>query len=214
MIAAVHLPQPLLSDMAISPAVRPEDDNRESLTSFELVLRAKTGDERARDLLIERYQARLRRWAHGRLPPSARGAHETHDLVQDTLLQVLNNLDRFNPRHEGAFQGFVRTILANQIRDLARRWNRRGIADSIEGDELPGHGVSPLDEAIGSEIRARYEAALMRLRPEDRELIIARIELGLPYKEMVEMFNKPSVSAVTMAVNRAVVKLAQEMAHA
>jgi len=214
MIAAVHLPQPLLSDMAISPAVRPDDDNRESLTSFELVLRAKTGDERARDLLIERYQARLRRWAHGRLPPSARGAHETHDLVQDTLLQVLNNLDRFNPRHEGAFQGFVRTILANQIRDLARRWNRRGIADSIEGDELPGHGVSPLDEAIGSEIRARYEAALMRLRPEDRELIIARIELGLPYKEMVEMFNKPSVSAVTMAVNRAVVKLAQEMAHA
>ena len=214
MIAAVHLPQPLLSDMAISPAVRPDDDNRESLTSFELVLRAKTGDERARDLLIERYQTRLRRWAHGRLPPSARGAHETHDLVQDTLLQVLNNLDRFNPRHEGAFQGFVRTILANRIRDLARRWSRRGISDPIEGDELPGHGVSPLDEAIGSEIRARYEAALTRLRPEDRELIIARIEMGLPYKEMVEMFNKPSVSAVTMAVNRAVVKLAQEMAHA
>ena len=214
MIAAVHLPQPLLSDMAIAPAVRPDDDNRESLTSFELVLRAKTGDERARDLLIERYQARLRRWAHGRLPPSARGAHETHDLVQDTLLQVLNNLDRFNPRHEGAFQGFVRTILANRIRDLARRWSRRGISDPIEGDELPGHGVSPLDEAIGSEIRARYEAALTRLRPEDRELIIARIEMGLPYKEMVEMFNKPSVSAVTMAVNRAVVKLAQEMAHA
>jgi RNA polymerase sigma-70 factor (ECF subfamily) len=164
--------------------------------------------------LLERYQARLRRWAHGRLHPSARGAHETHDLVQDTLLQVLNNLDRFNPRHEGAFQGFVRTILANRIRDLARRWNRRGISDQIEGDELPGHGVSPLDEAIGSEIRARYEAALMRLRPEDRELIIARIELGLPYKEMVEMFNKPSVAAVTMAVSRAVVKLAQEMAHA
>jgi RNA polymerase sigma-70 factor (ECF subfamily) len=214
MIAAVHLPHPLLSDMAISPAVRPDDDNRESLTSFELVLRAKTGDERARDLLIERYQSRLRRWAHGRLPPSARGAHETHDLVQDTLLQVLNNLDRFNPRHEGAFQGFVRTILANRIRDLARRWNRRGISDPIEGDELPGHGVSPLDEAIGAEIRGRYEAALMRLRPEDRELIIARIEMGLPYKEMVEMFKKPSVSAVTMAVNRAVVKLAQEMAHA
>jgi RNA polymerase sigma-70 factor, ECF subfamily len=214
MIAAVNFPQPLLPDMAISPAVRPDDDNRESLTSFELVLRAKTGDERARDLLLERYQARLRRWAHGRLPPSARGAHETHDLVQDTLLQVLNNLDRFNPRHEGAFQGFVRTILANRIRDLARRWNRRGISDQIEGDELPGHGVSPLDEAIGSEIRARYEAALMRLRPEDRELIIARIELGLPYKEMVEMFNKPSVAAVTMAVSRAVVKLAQEMAHA
>ena len=213
MIAAVNLPHPLLSDVAISPAVPPDDDNRESLTSFELVIRAKAGDDRARDVLIARYQTRLQRWAHGRLPPSARGAHETHDVIQDTLLQVLDNLDRFNPRHEGAFQGFVRTILANRIRDLARKWNRRGISDPIEGDELPGHGMSPLDEAIGSEIRARYEAALMRLRPEDRELIIARIEMGLPYKEMVEMFSKRSVSAVTMAVSRAVVKLAQEMAN-
>ena len=84
----------------------------------------------------------------------------------------------------------------------------------IEGDELPGRGLSPLDEAIGAETRARYEAALGRLRPEDRELIIARIEMGLPYKEMVEMFHKPSVSAVTMAVSRAVVRLAQENAHA
>ena len=119
MIAAVNFPSPLLSDMAIAPPGR-DDDNRESLTSFELVLRAQAGDDRARDLLIGRYQTRLNRWAHGRLPLSARGGHETHDLVQDTLLQVLNNLHKFNPRHEGAFQGFVRIILANRIRDPAR----------------------------------------------------------------------------------------------
>lgn len=213
MIAAVDLPRPLLSDMAIAPQAR-NDENWEALNSFELVLRAKAGEDAARDQLIARYQTRLQRWAHGRLPASARGAHETHDLVQDTLLQVLNNLQKFNPRHEGAFQGYVRTILANRIRDLARKWARRGVSDPIEGDELPGHGVSPLDEAIGAEIRARYEAALSRLRPEDRELIIARIEMGLPYKELVEMFQKPSVSAVTMAVSRAVVRLAQEMTHA
>ena len=213
MMAAVHLPRPLLSNMATATA-GPDDTNWEALNSFELVLRAKAGDDRARDLLIGRYQTRLQRWAHGRLPLSARGAHETHDLVQDTLLQVLNNLHKFNPRHEGAFQGFVRVILANRIRDLARKWSRRGISDPIDGDELPGRGLSPLDEAMGAETRARYEAALGRLRPEDRELIIARIEMGLPYKEMVEMFHKPSVSAVTMAVSRAVVRLAQEMAHA
>ena len=52
MIAAVNLPQSLLSDMAVPSAVQPVDDNRESLTSFELVLRAKAGDDRARDVLI------------------------------------------------------------------------------------------------------------------------------------------------------------------
>ena len=74
MIAAVNFPHPLLSDMAIAPPGPDDDAHWESLTSFELVLRAKAGDDRARDLLIGRYQTRLQRWAHGRLPLSARGA--------------------------------------------------------------------------------------------------------------------------------------------
>lgn len=188
------------------------DENWESLDSFELVIRAKDGDERARDTLLQRYQPRMRRWAHGRLPNGARGAYETHDLVQEALLQVVNNLHRFNPRHEGAFQGYVRTILSNRIRDLARQATRRGTAQPLD-DDLAGHEFSPLDQAIGTETRERYEAALAQLRPEDRELIVARIEMGLAYKELVVMFDKPSVSAVTMAVRRALVRLAEGMAH-
>src|SRR3954468_19962151 len=94
--------------------VDPSGDTRETLTSFELVLRANSGDSSARDLLFARYEARLQRWAHRRLPAVARGSYETHDLVQDTLLQVLNHLPEFPPRHEGAFQGYVRTVLANR----------------------------------------------------------------------------------------------------
>jgi RNA polymerase sigma factor (sigma-70 family) len=188
------------------------DERQEALTSFELVLRANAGNQGARDLLFTRYQARLQRWAHGRLPQAVRGGHETHDLVQDTLLQVLGNLHKFNPRHEGAFQGFVRTILANRIRDLARQGRRRGVADPIE-DHLPSCDVSPLDEAIGVETLDRYEAALSRLRTDDRDLIVARLEMGLSYKDMMVMFEKPSVPAVTMAVSRALVRLAEGMAH-
>ncbi len=51
----------------------------------------------------------------------ARGALQTEDLVQDTLTHVLGHLTAFNPRHEGAFQGYVRTALWNRIRDIARR---------------------------------------------------------------------------------------------
>jgi RNA polymerase sigma factor (sigma-70 family) len=191
-------------------ATRPSSDP-ESLTSFELVVMANAGDDRARTVLLERYSARLNRWAHGRLPQSARGAYETHDLVQDTLIRVWNSLPTFTPRHEGAFQGYVRTILWNRIRDLGRQHNGHP-SDPID-DQFPGRATSPVDEAIGAETLARYEAALGRLRPEDRELIIARVEMGLSYKELVPMFNKPSVPAVTMAVSRALVRLAEEMAH-
>ena len=72
---------------------------------------------------------------------------------------------------------------------------------------------SPLDLAVGRETLDRYEAALERLRPDDKALIIARIEMGLPFAEIADMFDKPSVAAVYMAVSRALVKLAEEMAH-
>jgi RNA polymerase sigma-70 factor (ECF subfamily) len=181
-------------------------------SSFDLVLRANRGDEPALEALLARYLPRLRRWAHGRLPPAARGALQTQDLVQDTLMHVIERLPSFNPRHEGAFQGYVRTALLNRVRDLARHYQRKGPPVPL-GSDLAADECSPLDLAVGQETLERYEAALDRLRPDDKELIIARIELGLPYPEIAAMFEKPSVAAVHMALSRALVRLAEEMAH-
>ena len=77
----------------------------EAQSSIELVRRARTGDTAAENELCLRYLPRLQRWAHGRLPAWARGALDTHDLVQDTFIQVLKRLGDFEPRHEGAFHG-------------------------------------------------------------------------------------------------------------
>jgi RNA polymerase sigma factor (sigma-70 family) len=181
-------------------------------SSFDLITRANGGDQEALDALCARYIPRLQRWAHGRVPPAARGALQTHDLVQDTLIRVLERLPSFEPRHEGAFQGYVRTALWNRIRDIARQYQRKGGQDPLDTD-IAGHEHSPLDLAIGQETRDRYEAALERLRPEERDLIIARIEMGLPHLEIAAMFDKPSVAAVHMALSRALVKLAEEMAY-
>ena len=70
---------------------------------------------------------------------------------------------------------------------------------------------SPLEAAIGREEVARYEAALARLRPEDREAIVARIEMGYDYVELAEALGKPSPDAARKAVQRAVVRLAEEL---
>jgi RNA polymerase sigma-70 factor (ECF subfamily) len=177
-----------------------------------LVIRANAGDDAAVAALYERYKPRLQRWAHNRLPPHARGALQTEDLVQDTLTHVLGHLTAFNPRHEGAFQGYVRTALKNRIRDVARWQKRRGSRDVLDS-EMQGDDASPLDMAIGQETLDRYDRALERMRPEDRDLIIARIEMGLSNDEMRVMFEKPSQAAVHMALSRALIKLAEEMAH-
>ena len=112
------------------------DESHSATSSFDLVLRANRGEGPALDALLARYLPRLQRWAHGRLPPAARGALQTQDLVQDTLMHVLERLPAFNPRHEGAFQGYVRTALLNRIRDLARQYQRRGPAVPLDDDPI------------------------------------------------------------------------------
>ena len=193
------------------PASR-HDASGDAESSFALLIRARGGDSDALNDLCTKYLPRLTRWAHGRLPAWARGALDTHDLVQDTLTQVLRRLNAFEPRHEGAFQAYLRQALMNRVRDEIRRANRRAPADPLDTNKSSA-GPSPLEEAIGQEALERYEAALLRLRPEDREAIIVRIELGHSYAEVAEALGKPSVAAAHMAVSRALVRLAQEMSR-
>lgn len=58
---------------------------------------------------------------------------------------------------------------------------------------------------------ARYDAALQRLRETDRELIVARVELGLDYGEIAGLLDKSSLPAARVAVSRALLRLASEM---
>jgi RNA polymerase sigma factor (sigma-70 family) len=133
--------------------------------------------------------------------------------VQDTFMQVLRRLDEFQPRHTGAFQGYLRQTLMNRILDEIRRVGRRGgPVEPIDTDRVASE-PSPLEEAIGQQTLERYEAALNRLRDADREAIIMRVELGFSYLEIMDAFDKPSVAAAHMAVSRALVRLAEEMAH-
>jgi len=179
-------------------------------SSLELLVRAQDGDEVARNELCARYLPRLRRWAHGRLPVWAREHLDTEDIVQDTLLRSVRKLDVFTPQHERAFCAYVCEALRNRLRDALRRAARRPASTAIPDDE-PASDPSPLEVAVGRQTLGRYEEALQRLREPDRELIIARVELGLDYREIADLLGRPSVGAVRVAISRALLRLATEM---
>jgi RNA polymerase sigma factor (sigma-70 family) len=180
-------------------------------TTADLLQRAKLGDEDARNELFARYLPSLRRWARGRLPRWTRDLRDTEDVVQETLLQTLKNISAFEPRHEGALQAYLRQALMNRVRDEVRRVARRGFTEEIVDDRHVDERPSPLDEAIGREALDRYEAALARLRPAERELVIARVELGQSYQQIAAAHAKASADAARMAVSRALLRLAEEM---
>lgn len=183
---------------------------RDRVSSIELVRRAQAGDDQAIRLLCERYLPVLRRWATGRLPAWARGLLDTDDIIQDTLIRTMRNVKGFEPRHEGAVAAYLRRALDNRIRDEVRSTVRRPRVEEIQ-EAFPDPEVSPLEAAIGSEALRRYEKALDRLSEDDRELVVARVELGLSYGEVARATNRPSQDAARMAIGRALVRLASEM---
>ena len=184
----------------------------ENETSFQLLLRARSGDEDALDRLCARYLPRLHRWARGRLPRGARSAVDTGDIVQEVLIKVIRRIPVFEPRDEGTFQGYLRRALANRIRDEVRRL--RDAQQAPIDSAWPATGPSPLEEAIGSEGIARYEAALARLKTEDQRAIVARCEWGMSHDEVAQILGKSSANAARVATHRALVRLAKEMADA
>lgn len=181
-------------------------------STFDLLARARSGDDRALDVLFARYLPRLRRWASGRLPSWARDAGDTHDLVQDTLLSVFRHVGRFEPRREGAFQAYLRQAVMNRIRNAIRDRSVRPDGTTID-DALPSKEDSPLERAIGVEQLERYEAGLARLRDIDREAIVARVEMGCSYQEVAALLELPSADAARKAAQRALVRLAAELDH-
>jgi RNA polymerase sigma-70 factor (ECF subfamily) len=181
-------------------------------STTDLLRRARMGDEDALNDLFRRHLAPLRRWARGRLPRWTRDLRDTEDLVQETLTQTLRHIDGFEPRHEGALQAYLRQVLINRVRDEVRRVTRYPTAAVLDDqDRFADPTPSPLELAIGREAMDRYEAALQRLRPEEREVIIARVELQQSYQQIAAAHAKSSPDAARMAVSRALVRLAEEM---
>jgi RNA polymerase sigma-70 factor (ECF subfamily) len=181
--------------------------------TVELVLKARAGNGGALEALLQRCIPSLRRWAHGRLPPTARGHIDTEDLVQEAVLKAITHLDTFDPRHVGAMQAYLRTSVINRIRDEIRRVVRRSVPGELS-DDIPSEGASPLEEAIREESYERYRAGLQRLRARDREIVLARIEAQWTAQELAAAFDYRSVDAARMATTRALERLQAAMRSA
>ncbi|MQA29084.1 MAG: sigma-70 family RNA polymerase sigma factor [Luteitalea sp.] len=173
-------------------------------STVEILDRAQRGDRAAIQDLIGRAAPSVRRWARGRLPRYVR-----QDVVQDAVLQTLKSLERVRHRTVGGLQAYLRTSVLNRIRDLIRGAKRHGIAVEVP-DTLPDDTPSPLEIAIRRQGVATFLAALRRLKPSDRQVIIWRIELGYTVEEIAAQLGK-SKPAAGMSVSRAVARLAKEL---
>lgn len=189
------------------------DDGALPESSLALLARAKAGDQAALDLLLARYRPRLRRWAHRRLPTWARDLSDTDDLVQETLVKTIRNLEAFVVEADSGLQNYLRYAIGNAIRDEVRKARRRPEFKELD-PSMPDETPSPLERAVGRRRLARYEAALAQLPPDEKEAVVARLEFGFTHSELAAALGKRTPDAARKLCCKAIARLVAIMDQA
>ena len=187
----------------------------------QLVVLARDGDKSALNQLYGIYAERVRWMVRFRMGKELRSRLESMDLVQDTLIHALNDLDGFTYKDEGDFIRWLSTIAENVLRGNLKKLHagkrdiRREIPLEEFGPTTGGRLVrdhDPVGTTTPSVIMSKKEdlsklgQAIDQLKPEYREVIIlAKID-GLSYQEIGKKLGK-STDAVGMLLSRAMLAL-------
>lgn len=178
----------------------------------ELVAQTLAGSTRAFRLLVERYQRPV-------LSLIARMAGDlslAEDLAQEVFVKAYRKLGTFDQQRK--LSSWLFKIAHNTTIDYLRKSRPETVSLEITaGDEQESWEVLPADEtgnpdrrAESSEAIAHLEAALRRLKPSYREILLLRFREGLAYHEIVEVTGL-AMGTVKVQLHRARKRLAAEM---
>jgi len=176
-------------------------------STLALVTRARAGDRAALELIAERYQSALTRFAHGRMPAAVRRLVDTQDVVQVVVVRTLRRLDSIDSSLRGSLLAYLRCAVLNQIRDEIRRAQCRPSPDGLSMD-MPALERDPLQQIISQEMLEQYEAALAQLPTDQQTAFMMRIEMDCGYREIAEAIGRPTAEAARGVVRRAIGTLA------
>ena len=156
----------------------------------DLVKRCQRGDSAAFNELVTRYRGKV----YAMIYNMVHNEQDAWDLAQDGFLKAWKSIGRF--RGQSSFYTWLYRIMMNVTIDSLRRRHVEGeteFDDSIGLRNIdpgsvttPRTGILPHEKAAGDEIRVRIDAAVARLTPEHRAVILMREIEGMEYQEIAD----------------------------
>jgi RNA polymerase sigma-70 factor, ECF subfamily len=166
-------------------------------------------------LEAEQFRVELTGYAYRMLGAAA----EAEDAVQETLLRAWQHAGRFDPGR-GTLRTWLYGIATNVCLDMLRSAQRRAWAVDLGPATEPGASLpreawvrpiadervlpdDPAEHAVRREsVRLAFIAALQRLSPRQRAVLILRDVLSWPAREVADLLDT-SVPSVTSSLQRA-----------
>ena len=185
-----------------------------SVSLLERLAGAPTDDDWRR--LDGLYRPLLRAW----VARAGVAASDVDDLVQDVLLVVVRKVAGFERRGQGAFRAWLRTILANQVRDYFRRQKYRPTAtgDSdfigmLEQLKDPDSALSRLWDREHDQHVTRRLLEMIRphFEPPTWQAFLRHVQKGERAAQVAEALGL-SLNSVLLAKSRVLKRLRQEAA--
>ncbi|MCA8948494.1 MAG: sigma-70 family RNA polymerase sigma factor [Planctomycetes bacterium] len=184
-----------------------------------LLSAAKAGTRTALEALLEQLQPWLRREAELRMGEPMRAYVRPSDVTQEATVQVFSRLQDFGGSTEGQFHAWVRAIVENTARQLARYHeaqkrkapSRTSQLNALAAELLP-ETPTPASELERAETISLLHRALGSLR-EDYRMIIEQTKLnGRPVVEVAEELGR-SAASTRMLLSRACAALREAIEH-
>lgn len=151
----------------------------------------KRHDAELLDRLIVQYQHRLLRYLL-----FLTGDRETaDDLFQETWMRVLTRGSQYNGA--ARFDTWLFTIARNMLIDLRRKRTMASLEElcSVEGEEytleIPSTEPNPFDRYRSQEEARKVSAALLKLDPLHREVLVLRFHEDLSLEEIAAVTRAP-----------------------
>jgi RNA polymerase sigma-70 factor (ECF subfamily) len=173
-------------------------------TVTDLVLAAQAGQREPFGELARRFERAVFATALRRLKNHA----EAQELAQEVFVQALRKIGQL--RDPACFGGWLRSIT---VRLAINRLSRRQPTSAGESELLTASCVersTPLSEALANERRHQVRASLRRLRPLDRETLVAFYVEGHSLLEMSDAFDSP-IGTIKRRLHMARKRLAREL---
>jgi len=185
--------------------------SRAEETDEELVRRVQGGDTEAFAVIFERHHGRLARFLRQVGVP----VPDVEDLLGETFCRALDKIDYFDPRSGKRYLSYLYSIARNLATDRVRYRSRVMSLEELEEGAEPSDGRR--EESVVEEIYQREQVALVRramerLNPTDREILVLAYDRELSAREIMGITGKPSVTAVTTHVCKAMKKLREHVA--
>jgi RNA polymerase sigma-70 factor (ECF subfamily) len=169
--------------------------------SEETLLRAlAAGDERAFQVLFDRYAETVRRRVDAWLPAAVKRRVSVADVLQEVNLVALRRFPEFEDRGDGAFRNWLLRIAQLKAKaavrrhvGTAKRTTLREVSrpHRMGTGEYAQHGPSPSEAAMASERMALVRRALAELPYDYREILRLTREQQLTLREAAERMGRP-----------------------